>query len=216
MSAEYSHNNWYIKRGQAIGAMRLEYVTMFCLPFVPLFFAIINFVMGTQGLSQQLGGIATGYSKYLREIFHSEIVSSKETGRISLHFPLMTRFAIMLMFLMFSTMCWAGVFINLSLINAIIAPEFRLILFSYGETIAKGTMLMAGPMLGRFGEDRNINTLRLLLLIPALFPFFLLILLYLRAFILSHLKMRCRQNRHLKCSLSFRQTVKPHLSLCCS
>jgi hypothetical protein len=164
-------------------------VGMICSQFLIYGVAIGHFIVSSRSFAYYLCTRSMQYNKSLREIFHAEITSREGIQRTSLHLPVIIKISFILLFVALSAICWAGVFLNLSLVNALVAPNFRSIPISHGETIAEGAMLMASAILGH-AEGRSVHVLRLFLVAPALLPFILFVFLSLRALIFLHVKSR--------------------------
>ena len=171
-----------------LAEMRLKSIAALGGQFIVWFFAMFLLIAGMQEYGCQLGGFPTGHQQRLMEVFHWETVGLKDTERMFLRFCLTTQIAIVLMFVMFSTMCWVGVLVNISLILTLIAPHCPLVSLSYCQTITGGTTLFAGALMGQFGESTATEALRVFLLMPVIFPFILFAFLHIRALLLSHLR----------------------------
>lgn len=158
--------------------------------FFTAFFAIYYLIISIQNFLDFWSAWPAEHNKHLKKTFHDEAQNINVVDRISLGLPLRTKISILLFLIVFSASCWVGILINLSLLNALIAPDFRLMPFMYGEIIAKGTMLIACAMLGRLEENGSARVLHLLLVGPAILPFLSLVFLHFKALIASHLKTR--------------------------
>lgn len=169
---------------------RIQCLTMCSALVFILFLAIYVLVTSVQEFVASWSAWPAEYNKELEDIFCDETKNTNIVDRLSLNLPLKLKIPIALLFLVFSVSCWAGVLINLSLLNAFITPEFRLMPFAHGEIIVKGTMLMAGAMFGQLEDNGGVQVLHFFLIVPAIFPFGLFIFLNVRASILSHLKTR--------------------------
>lgn len=129
-------------------------------------------------------------NKALIQSFARETAGTAEVSKMSLRLPRTAKFIIILCFLVFSAFSWAGVLINLSLINALVWPSFSLLPLSHGETISIGMQLMASAILAKPLEHGSVHALRLFLITPALLPFCIFVFLHFRAFGISLLRRR--------------------------
>jgi len=163
------------------------------IAFWMCFVVCLPYLMGLTillGSSKELehGYSSMMYNARLKETFYAEILHASEGASLSLRLSSTTKFVLVFFILLMTIMCWAGLLINMSLVNALIFPDCRVIPISYGWTIAEGTMLMSSAIVGGRGEDRGLHVLRMILLAPALFPFVLFIILHIRALRLSYIR----------------------------
>lgn len=131
----------------------LQYAIMCSLQFFGWFLAGAVLFVSIQQFLCFYDGWLTGYNKHLELVFHQEAKEALQKNRVSLNLSQKTKVVIVLLFAIFTLSCWGGVFLNISIINALIAPHFRIIPFSHGETIVKATMSTASAILGRSRED---------------------------------------------------------------
>ena len=153
--------------------MAVAYLTMFmgCL------FVVVILMHTSRLLADYWHRHSATRNRNLSEAFHEEILNMNGTAVLSLNLSMTMRVTLVLLFSALSLICWAGMITNLSLLNAIIAPNFKLINISYGWTIAHGMMLMSGALSGRLTESHGLHVLRAILVAPALVPCFFFIFL---------------------------------------
>jgi hypothetical protein len=173
-----------------LSKIRFQCFALFSLVFFTFSCAVYTLLSFVKDLVEFWPTWPIEYDRYLREIFHDETKNQNTTSEFTVGLPVRTKVCIIFLFLMCSACYWAGVLLNLSLLNALIAPDWRLIPTVHGEIIAEGTILMACAALGQLEPEANAHVLRLLLVAPALCPFIMFVFIHLRALTLSHMRMR--------------------------
>jgi len=135
------------------------------------------------------GGIDSLHQKSMKGSFYLE-TNSSDNETVTLGLSTRSKIIVWFVFVIFSGLCWSGVFLNISILNAFIFPNFKLVPLTYGETVVKGTLLISSAVSGIFEDNWRLYLFQWILVLPLVLPFLLFVFLNLRCMLFFYKKSR--------------------------